>query len=296
MAAGLVVALALSGAGFLAGRSSVPAVEPEVAAPAPPVDPAPPPPLPIILDRPALLGMMNHAADAFASGIPIEEAVDERAGRRFDLVIPFGCGVAGATETTGPMRWSFDPKTRTLRVTVDPIVWSDGDWSTEAASNAEPTLRGFWIEKPWSSATSCVPPVRRLDAEALETEAEGDAGGDENAVVPTPTVAIGRSILSAKSAGSRPYEVVRRANEADFDPELGFRLRVTGRLQAAPDGNLIRCIQDDRNLPPRCLLTAAFSEVRLENAKNGSILGSWPIEEDVRSRDTATATSGAAAP
>lgn len=298
IAAGLVVAIALSGAGFLAGRSSVATVEPEAAAPALTVAPAAPPPLPVILDRSAILKMMNRAADAFASGSPIEGAVDETAGRRFDLVIPFGCATAGATESAGPMRWRFDPKSRTLRVTVDPVLWTEGDWSADVPSGGEPTLRGFWVARPWSSATNCAPVVRLAEASASDAGAGADADAvtepeveaDESALpAPPQTVAIGRTIPMGKSGGNRSYEVVQRASDADFDPELGFRLRIIGRIHAIPGGSFIRCVQDDRSQPPRCLLTAAFSEVRLENAKNGSTLGSWPIEDDVRSTDSATA-------
>lgn len=241
-------------------------------APRLPPAPAPNPGIPAALDRSALLAMAAQAADAFASNIPMPAQIDTAAGRRFDLVLPFGCAAPSAVESTGGMRWSFDPKAATLRVAVDPSTWRSDEWIDAAVADAGGVFRGFWIARPWSTATNCAA-LRKPNADA----------GDAPVVLPGQTVAIARLIDAEEGGKIRSYGVVQRSTGADFDPEQGFQLRILGRIQSVSGESPIKCVQPrGGEQPPRCVITASFTEVRIENPKNGAVLASWPISDDVR--------------
>ncbi|MES2498659.1 MAG: hypothetical protein V4618_21295 [Pseudomonadota bacterium] len=288
IAGGLIAAIALVGAGFVAGRGSAPAAQAPAPRPAPatvrPPDPAPD--APAMLDRAALLDIAAQAADDVAANAPLRPAVAAAGGRRFDLVLPFGCAAAEALESPGAMRWSFDPKTTTLRIAVDPILWRGSEWTGEDSADGGPGLRGFWIARPWSTATTCV--ARRTP------------GPDPQAAPldpPAPTLAIARLVEGGEVGKVRGYEVVQRLAATDFDPAQGFRLRITGRLSSVDEGGPVRCLQPDgAERRPVCVITATFSEIRIENPKNSAVLGSWPITDAARASDGAGGAGSAAAP
>src|SRR3546814_6063418 len=54
--------------------------------------PVPVPETPKDLERGDLIALAQRAADAFASGEAVPKAVAEATGRRFELLLPFGCG------------------------------------------------------------------------------------------------------------------------------------------------------------------------------------------------------------
>ncbi len=231
--------------------------------------------MPAALDRAQLLALAAQAADAFASQESAPEAFAAAGGRRFDLVLPFGCAAPGSTESPGTMRWRFDEKTATLRITVDPVLWRGDEWGYAATEGEPAAFRGFWIARPWSSATSC---------EAFR-KPKTDTGSDP-VLLPGQTVAIARPIDEDAGGRLRPYEVVQRATPDDFDPARGFRLRIVGRLQSAAGARPMQCVQpagDEQR--PLCLITASFSEVRIENAKSDEVLARWPIGDDIRGSD-----------
>lgn len=277
IAAGVAGAIALVGAGYLVGRRSAPMPEAPatVLAPAAPSAPAADLDFPPTLDRTALLALGAQAADAFASNLPLPATISAAAGRRFDLLLPFGCEAPGATQSQGGMRWSFDSKAGTLRISVDPTTWRGGEWSDAAVVDPETAFRGFWIARPWSTATTCA-------AHRLPEVVDG-----RPIVLSGQTVAIARPIAPQEVGKTRPYEIVQRIAITDFDPQQGFQVRILGRVQAAAGGDPIQCVQagggDQR---PSCLITAAFAEVRIENPKNGSVLASWPIDDQVRGDET----------
>lgn len=284
IAGGLAAAFILVGAGYFAGRSTV--REPEapvpVAAATQPPPAAPDPAILNALGRPGLLAMAAQAADAFASNVPMPATIHAAAGRRFDLVLPFGCEAADAVESPGAMRWTLDPKAATLRVTVDPVIWQSDEWPGDAATDGEAALRGFWIARPWSTATSCAA-LRKPTANAAEAPP----------TPPSPTVAIARLIGAADAGKSRPYEIVMRAAAVDFDPQQGLRLRVVGRIQSGSAGSPVHCVQPaGGEHAPLCVITASFAEVRIENPKSGAVLASWPIADEMRGDEVAGDTAG----
>ena len=264
---------------------------PVVSAPITLPHPSPPPPVPIAapavlatLDRTDLLALAAKAADAYASNVAMPAEIGAATGRRFDLVLPFGCEAAGAMESPGTMRWRFDAKTATLRVTVDPTTWRSDEWSGADATDGDAGLRGFWIARPWSTATGCAG-LRQPSAEV----------GSAPVLLPGQTVAIARLIDAGDVAKARPYEVVQRSAAGDFDPEQGFQLRITGRVQSLSGAAPVKCVQPGGGEQrPLCVITASFAEASIENPKSGAVLANWPIGGDFRGSEAAGRYNGAA--
>jgi len=279
MAGGIAVAVGLVGIGFITGRNSAPSPEAPVAAPVPPTPPAPVTVavVPAALGRADLLALTGQAADAFASNTPMPAALAAAAGRRFDLILPFGCVPTGTLESPGAMRWSFDPKAARLKISVDPILWQAEQWGGAGNAEVSEGLRGFWVARPWSSATTCA--AARMP---------GAEPGGAPLIPSSPTVAIARVAGPDPGGKVRPYEVVRRAGVDEIDPPKGFQFRIVGRLGAVSEGGPVKCRQPGGSeQPPICFIIGTFSEVRIENPKDGAVLANWPIGDDVRGDDSA---------
>jgi len=290
IAGGLVAALALAGGGFLLGRGTSPRPDsaPPPAIQSTPPSPAAQPETPHILGRADLLALAAKAADAAASGQALPTGLQ---GKRFELVLPFGCAGPAAADSAAPLRWRYDTAQQTLRVHVAPARWSLADWGLapdkggdgtsgegdtgvdaragEAAGHAR--LEGFWIERPWSSADTC-PPVPPGPA--------ASEGASAPLFPPEQTLALAQWRSEAGwtdiARAGRAYDLVKRlAPDAAPGPK-GLRIRLIGRLARLPDGGSLRCTQaagpDQR---PVCLLAIALDEVRIENPADGAVLGTW---------------------
>lgn len=276
IAGGLAAAIIVGGAGFMIGRGTAPApppAEPPVSAPSPTPSPAAAGIAQMPVDRAGLLALVNSTADAVASGQQTPKDVQAAAGRRFDIVLPFGCGgPAGPGWATG-LGWQYDEKTETLRIRVNPTRWSGEDWQLPNNNAASVSVEGFWIARPWSSSAHC--PLVTPQVPAI---------GDP-APRPGQTLAIARAIDGTTSTPPRPYETVQRIGREDFDPARGFQLRIIGRTDPQSRNPAVRCIQTvDSDQRPLCLFMGEFAELRIENPVGGKILASWPMN-DVRPRD-----------
>ena len=276
IAAGLAAAIAMAGAGFYVGRKTTPRPA-EVAVPhvAPSAEPSPVIEGPRRLGRTELIGIASAAADALASGSAIPETVREAAGRRFELVLPFGCEGPSGEASTAPLRWRYDAKSQTLRVSVRPVRWSLGDWSVASEEEAGGGfLKGYWLSRPWSTADRC-PRPQTGDAQAVQAIA---SSGETLALAEAEAVAA----PDARTQ-DRPFEAVERVAADQFSAPDGFRLRLIGRIGRLPGGSPVKCVQrggiDDR---PVCVIVAAFDELRVEWPSNGAVLATWSL--DARSR------------
>ncbi|MHA6769386.1 hypothetical protein [Sphingobium ummariense] len=272
LAGGLIALLAVGGGGFFIGRSTAPKPAP-VAATAHEPTPAPPPPPTILappptLERAGLLGLVADAADAASRSLPQPEAVQSAAGRRFDLVLPFGCDGPVEGPRTAPFGWQYDAAKTTLRVWINPTRWKRATWALEDSEEDKSALEGFWIATPWSMATEC--PTR-------------SSGGAVPAADPAQVeneVAIARLIEGEIDKSPRRLEIVKRMEPSDFDPARGFALRITGRTQSVQAGGPVQCVQrGGRQQRPQCVIIGHFSELHVQNPKTGDVLALWPISE-----------------
>lgn len=271
LAGGLVALLVVAGGGFVIGRNTAPQPAPVVTATPPPM---PPPPLTVVppptLERAALLGLVAKAADAAGSARPQPEELRSAVGRRFDLVLPFGCEGPVEGDRKTPFGWQYDAVRTTLRIWIKPVRWERAIWPRvpEDADAGEQAMEGFWIERPWSTATSCPTPSSESAVAAVDPGQEHDE------------VAIARRVEDDAKTNARGYEIVKRMEPGDFDPARGFTLRIVGRLLADGDGGPVQCVQPaGMQKRPQCLVRGDFAELRIENPKTGDVLGVWPLGE-----------------
>ncbi|HWJ70536.1 MAG TPA: hypothetical protein VNS79_10870 [Sphingobium sp.] len=272
------MAIAVAASGFVVGRMTVPHVAPAPAAePVPALAPVVVPTPPRIdvarkLNRADLLDLANRAADAFASGVPVPTEVVNAAGRRFDVVLPFGCEGAASAASTAPLRWRYDADRQTLRIHVAPIRWEAHDWAAPAADKAGVMFEGFWMSRPWSSAEQC-PHARE---EAAATPDQSIVGSDE-------TLALAEILPEEGRRSARPFETVQRMSPDRFSSAQGFRLRVAGRIERLPGADLVRCIQPaGSEQRPICLIAVTFDDIRLENPMGGETLAIWSMHRTLR--------------
>jgi hypothetical protein len=270
IAGGFAAILVVGGGGFFLGRATAPArpAPPPVVVPAP--APAPVPETPKDLERGDLIALAQRAADAFASGEAVPKAVAEATGRRFELLLPFGCGGPSEAESSLPMQWRYDEAGGTLRVSVKPMMWSKTDWNLGDRADID-AAEGFWITRPWSSSGAC--PLRAGQAFPR---------GVEPLTLPGQTLAIAQFFRSEADRdgrrNGRPFETVQRVAADKFDGSRGFRLRISGRIEAVADGGPIRCVQPaGAEQRPICVIGTRIDTVRLENPTSEDVLATWTI-------------------
>ncbi|HEY9580320.1 MAG TPA: hypothetical protein VIR65_10735 [Rhizorhapis sp.] len=269
IAGGLGAAIAIAGTGFFLGRMTLPDAEPSsVAQPAPVVPPSLPKiEAPRILSRADIIALGNRAADALTSGVPLPPDVINAAGRRYDVILPFGCDGPAPEESTAPLRWRYDADEQILRVHVASNRWELREWGMAPTDNAETSFQGFWMSRPWSSAERC--PHARGQAAATN---------GQPVTLPGQTLALAEMLPEERRRSDRSYETVQRMPPEQFSPEQGFRLRVTGRIERLPGGKAVQCIQPAGiEQQPICLVAVSFDDIRLENPMNGETLAIWSM-------------------
>ena len=311
IALGFLAVLAVGGGGFLLGQGTAsrpaaatpPALPPAAEAPAAPRESP-------LLGRADLLALARGAADAYASGTPLPKEVSDATGRRFDLLMPLGCNSA-SDHAPGSSSWSYDDKRGRLHITIPPVSWTAADWTLSDDTPVE-AIEGFWIARPWSSSSACPPSVSdpaQADASAATSTASGDAAApaktsdtapgssaakpsasDQNGTPASPaastapaadeTLAIAQFFTVNGNSGirrsGRPYSIVTRVTPDQFNASQGFSLRLTGRIDRAPGGDPVRCVQPKgRDNPPVCVIATVVDEVRVENPATGAVLATW---------------------
>lgn len=271
IAGGLVALIAIGGGGFMLGRATSagdegrPLVEPSpTAAPTPVAITLPDQ----ILRRPDLIALGAIAADATASGTALPKGAGSMAGRRFELVLPFGCDGEAAPGSDAALQWRHDEAAGALRIRATPVTWPTADWLQKPGSEIE-GLEGFWIARPWSSGEACP-----------ASPAVSAAPDADPVTLPGQTLGVVQLITSATPRqlrrGERPYDVVLRR---DADPAAfpkGVTLRLSGRIGRFPDGRPVRCRQPGGGEQrPICLISVEIQEVALDDPARAQVLATW---------------------
>jgi hypothetical protein len=268
-AAAAVVAISLAGVGYLVGRGPQPAPPPqppEVTKPTPEPAVVPDP----VLGRADLIGIAASAADAFAGGPKVSGS---SAGRRFSIRMPFGCD--GSSEKGFTTGWSYDEASKTLRVRVTPLDWSDEDWIASALPGEEEfVVEGFWLPRPWTSSETC--PVRQAKPDGKDADSsEGPVGKvDEIATVGLAQF-LGEDSNRNRQRRGRPLEVVANI-EPDEIPVDGLQLVFEGRIGNVPGGRSpTLCHADSINVRPSCLVAVEFERISVLNPASGEEIANW---------------------
>lgn len=268
---GLLAAGLLIGAGFFLGRASAPedtgsVTQPSETVARPQLDKLA---VPHVLGRRDLVSLSARAADALTLGAEFPESVANSIGRRFELVLPFGCNGPSSEESALPLRWSYSPDEQTLRIHVGTIQWNETDWNLRRSeeSDTQVHLEGFWMERPWSSADRC--PQNR----STMSIADG-----RPLIVSSQTLALAETVPENRRLAARPYVAVLRVPPEKLAADDGFRLRLKGRVARLADGPPVKCVQPAGiEQRPICLLGVTFGEIRIENPVSGETLATWAM-------------------
>ena len=265
--ASVAAALALAIGGYVVGRTTstppAPVAEPAPATPAPP-----PPAITPLLGRADLLAASAAAADAYAIGRDAIPANAELVGRRFEVRIPFGCYGASPEEAGASLRWNYDADDKALRINATPEVWTDIPWVRTLAGEQVEAVEGFWLPRPWSQSETCPTPEARM---ALPP------------ILPAPQQTVGLAQLF-ETGGSRvhrrdgkPYRTVEKVEPEALQATDGFRLVLSGRVGALPNGQPVGCHSAGAELQPVCLVVVEFDRVAIENPSSGEQLAEWTL-------------------
>src|SRR3546814_19241024 len=129
---------------------TLPDAEPSsVAQPAPVVPPSLPKiEAPRILSRADIIALGNRAADALTSGVPLPPDVINAAGRRYDVILPFGCDGPAPEESTAPLRWRSAADAQLLRVHVAPNRWELPAWRVAPTATTATPFQAIWVTRP----------------------------------------------------------------------------------------------------------------------------------------------------
>lgn len=268
IAGSFVAAIAIATAGFLIGRASSPQPSPPIAVRPEPDAPARlEPEQPQVLERAELIELAGRAADVSASHIPFPADILGLVGRRVELAIPFGCDGPSPIDANAPLSWRYDAEGRTLRVHVSPTTWSMNDWGFADSLAMKPTLKGFWISRPWSLSEICP-----------ENTGEVAVPDARPVTLPGQTLAVAEFQADGSARAPRSFDAVKRYAPEQLNTSRGFRLRLVGRLDKLPDGRPVRCMQPaGSEQRPICVVAVAFEELRIENPASDDVVAVWSM-------------------
>jgi hypothetical protein len=224
--------------------------------------PVPQPPM----NREQLLLASMRAASAFAAGTDDTQLQKSLANKNYELRIRFGCEGPGKAGTKEPLAWTYDSKTRALKIRATPQLSSKDAPVRAVAGDAFETVEGFWLRRPWL-----------LDPVCPSTS----AGSAANAGSPQPPPELVGIAQFFTSTGPRTFRRSGRAYEStkkldsDLPPTGGFDLVLKGRLVPLPDGRIIACTRSEAGGRPACLISVEFGKVSIERADTHEQLAQW---------------------
>jgi hypothetical protein len=233
--------------------------------PSAPTAPLPPPPL-RNLDRAALIDAAALAASAFTSGDMTDAKLQQFAGRRFELALPFGCSGPAALDEKLVRGWSYDSKSGNLQVVFPSNIVVPLEGEVPADIEPEPVTefaKSFWIEREWLRQAIC-PSVSDTEVAAGTADA--------------PSLAIAEisndESPRADDRNGAPYQVSKRLAAEQMPDEQGLKMVITGRLSAAPAMPFqCKSLHPDRR--PICVILGKFDRVQITNASGSEVYGEW---------------------
>lgn len=229
-----------------------------------PVIPAPVPPL----DRAGLIAAAASAADAVASGSALPQSNAALVGRSFILRMPFGCSgeMADGQEKAGWAGWTFNPKSRALKLVARGSNLADVEWIKQIAGSMEfEAAEGFWLRRPWTRADRCEAKDPALSDAILDPAAQRVAIAQFHAPQGPRTL----------RRGDRPYSSTVKLEEGETPSPLGYQLQLEGKLSGFPDGQPVHCSQDNPSVTPRCVIAVEFERVAFLAAGKEEPIVEW---------------------
>jgi hypothetical protein len=226
-----------------------------------------------VLRRSDLIALASRAADAAAAGRGVPSEVAKAEGRRFEILIPFGCEGSVAEDSNNAMQWRYEEDARTLRVRATPTSWSVRDWwpGSDAGPQDIEAIEGFWISRPWTGSESC------------PAAGSASAMGTDAITLPGQTLALAQFFTADGARQGRrdgkPFETVTKAQRDDVPGRRGFRLRLTGRIAKVPGSAPVMCHQPaGPEQRPICVIGTTVDEVTIENPVTDDRLATWSTD------------------
>jgi hypothetical protein len=243
------------------------------------------PPLPVAeapMDRAAILLAVARAASAAALGQSDDRHQRDLDGKRFEVRLRFGCNPAARTkEDGGRFGVSFNEKDRTLRLRASPDLGIEDEPVAALAAKGVEAVEGFWIERPWLLTDGC--PATPQPQPPPQPGAEASKAEKPEAAAPfqPPGPRIGVAQFFTKTdprtgrRDHRPYEATSTLGAGERPSAEGYNLVLSGRLRAQPLGRVISCHATGVDAPPKCIVSADFDRVWIENPRSKEILANW---------------------
>lgn len=234
---------------------------------APQERPEAPPPAPLdTLDRAAMMDAVALTASAHAAGKAMDGSMAQLRGRRFELILPFGCN--GPSTEAGDLTkgWRYDADAGVLQVAYPSNIQALSDDDADDGSRAQPAVKfakSFWIEREWLRDGVCP---------------SGGQQGMSKGTPPPRTLAIAElSADQAPRAADRegaPYRVSKRLPPEQIPGTQGLRFIVSGRL-IANDVMPVQCKTVSRDQRPLCTIIADIDRVAIVDPGGAMIYGEW---------------------
>ena len=187
----------------------------------------------------------------------------------------FGCD--GSSEKGFTTGWSYDEASKTLRVRVTPLDWSDEDWIASTLPGEEEfVVEGFWLPRPWTRSETC--PVRQAkpDGEVADTSEGQPNEGDQASTVGLAQF-LGEDSNRNRQRRGRPLEVVANI-EPDEIPANGLQLVFEGRIGNLPGTrSSTLCRSDNANVRPACLVAVELERISVVNPASGEEIANWRL-------------------
>lgn len=222
--------------------------------------PVPEPPL----DREQLLLASLRAASDVAAGTDDSARQKDLADRKFEFRIRFGCDAPAAGPITEPLGWSFDEKSRALKIRATPTLsMKDSPIAAIAGTNFE-AVEGFWIQRPWLLSAAC--PTGAQPAPVPQQAEPAQSVGIAQFFTTSDPRTMRRS--------GRPYEATKKLDSGD-QPSGGFDLVLSGRLKSLPDGRVIACTASQSRDRPICVISVELGTVAIERTDTHEQLAQW---------------------
>lgn len=225
----------------------------------------------------------DHAGGASGAAGPVI------AGRTFEVKLPFGCSGpdASTAAASGLASWSWSPDRASIRLTLTPADLTRSPLAAPAGQTpAWDHVDGYWVARPWLAGDACPrsEPVTPAPAAARSATPATDSPVIEIrpfAPSPSPQTAGLAVIQSADASrlGRRPGQaysfIVRGSGDQPVRPPTdGYRLVLSGRIGAFPDGRAIRCTSESPDRRPVCLAAVEPDTIAFEDAA-GNRLSEW---------------------
>jgi hypothetical protein len=230
------------------------------------------------LDRAAILRAAADAASAAALGRDDREAQGRFDGDRYEVRIRFGCSTPDSSAVAAPFVVQYDEESRRLQVRASPDLDENEPWIAALAGDKVEAVEGFWMRKPWMLASGC-----SVDPKPVASENTEDTGEPTQAM---PAVKrnewrvgiaqfFGATDTRTTRRDNRAYETTKTLAEDRPASLQGYDLVLSGRLRELSDGRVIACHVVSPELPPECVASVTFDQVKIQRADTQETLAEW---------------------